>query len=191
MLLKIAFLFIYFLSIVAFMYGLWSIVPYFYKLPWVPTDKARARRALEMAKPQPDEVLYDLGAGDGRILLLAVEEFGMQAVGIEVSPLQFALAWARCIFSGARSKIRVRRENFYKADFSDADVVFAYLTPDHAIRMQEKLASTLKPGARVVAIAFEFPDWKPYEIDDDALLFAYEMPPQEGGLAVFLLERPD
>jgi hypothetical protein len=179
----------YIASILAFLYGLWAFVPHLYQLPWVPTQKARARKALEMAKLQPGEVLYDLGAGDGRILLMATEEFGAQAVGIEASLLQFVFTWARCFFSGGRSNIRVRLENFYKADLSDADVVFAYLTPTHAIRLQDKLTSKLKPGARVISIAFDFPKWKPNDYDDGYLLFMYEVPPEEGGFAAYLAEQ--
>ncbi len=180
---------LYLAAIVSFCYGLWAIVPFFYKLPWVPTEKARARRALEMAKLQPGETLYDLGAGDGRILLLAAEEFGAKAIGIEASLLQYLFTAARCFFSGSRPNIRVRFENFYRSDLGDADVVFAYLTPEHTVRFQDELASKLKPGARVVAIAFDFPDWKPKDYDDKYLLFMYEMPPQAGGFAAYLAEQ--
>ncbi len=191
MILKILFLLIYFAAFIAFFYGLWAIVPFFYKLPWVPTEKARARRALEMAKLQQGEVLYDLGAGDGRILLMGAEEFGAQAVGIEASPLQYIFTWLRCCFSSSRPNIRVRRENFYQADLSDADVIFAYLTPAHASRLQGRLAGQLKPGARVVAIAFDFPDWKPTDVDQNDLIFMYEMPPQEGGLTAYLMAQDE
>ena len=123
------------------------------------------------------------------VLLMAAEEFGAQAVGVEASPLQFAFTWLRCFFSGSRPNIRVRRENFYKADFSDADVLFAYMTPDHAIRFQDKFVEKLKPGARVVMIAFDFPDWKPTIIDQNELIFVYEMPPQKGGVMAYLADR--
>lgn len=186
---KILLVLVYLGAILVLIYGVWLIVPFFYKLPWVPTDKARARKALKMAKLQPGEVFYDLGAGDGRILLLAAEEFGAKAIGVEASPLQYLVASARGFFSGTKPKIQVRRENFYKADFSDADVLFAYMTPDHAIRFQDKFVTQLKPGARVVMIAFDFPHWMPKAVDQDDLIFMYEMPPQEGGLTAYLLQR--
>ena len=189
MLFKILLLLLYIASIVTFIYGLWAIGPFFLKLPWVPPEKRRARRALKMANLQPGELLYDLGAGDGRILLMAAEEFGACAIGIEASPLQFAFTWLRCFFSGSKPKPSVRRENFYQSDLSDADVIFAYLTPEHAIRFQDDLAAQLKPGARVVAVAFDFPDWKPSDYDDKHLLFLYEMPPQAGGFGAYLAER--
>ena len=186
---KILILLAYLSSVLVLVYGLWLIVPFFYQLPWVPTAKDRARKALKMAKLQPGETVYDLGAGDGRILLLAAEEFGAKAIGVEASPLQYLVAVARSFFSGNRQNIQVRRENFYKADFSDADVLFAYMTPDHAIRFQDKFVAQLKPGARVVMIAFDFPHWMPSDVDQDNLIFMYEMPPEEGGLTAYLVKQ--
>lgn len=189
MVLKILLLFAYIALIGMMLYGLWLIVPFFYQLPWVPTKKMRIRRALELANLQPGELLYDLGAGDGRVLLMAAEEFGAKAVGVEASPLQYLFTAARCFFSGSRQNIRVRRENFYKADFSDADVLFAYMTPDHAIRFQDKFVEKLRPGARVVMIAFDFPHWKPSIVDQNELIFVYEMPPELGGLTAYLADK--
>ena len=185
------FILLYIVAILSLIYGLWTIVPFFYGLPWVPTAKDRVRRALEMVDLMPDELLYDLGAGDGRIILMAAEEFGARAIGIEASPLQYAFTWLRIFFSGNKSTLSVRRENFYRTDLSDADVVFAYLTSDQAIRLQDDLASQLKPGTRVVAVAFDFPDWKPKDFDEGYLLFAYEMPPQKGGMAAYFAEREE
>jgi len=83
------FILLYIVAILSLLYGLWIIVPFFYGLPWVPTTRDRIRRALEMVDLKPDELLYDLGAGDGRIILMAAEEFGARAIGIEASPLQY------------------------------------------------------------------------------------------------------
>ena len=188
---KVLFIILYIASILSLGYGLWSIIPFFYRLPWVPTAKNRARRALEMVDLQSDELLYDLGAGDGRIILMAAEEFGARAIGIEVSPLQYWFTKLRILFNGSKSKLQARRENFYKSNLSDADVVFAYLTPQHTVRFQDALAAQLKAGTRVVAVAFDFPDWKPMDIDDGYLLFAYEMPPKKGGIAAYLADRED
>ena len=171
------------------MYGLWSIIPFFYGLPWVPTELKRARRALEIVNLKPDELFYDLGAGDGRVILIAAEEFGARAIGIEASPLQYLFTRAKIFFSGSKSKLHVRYENFRKSDLGDADVVFAYLTPKLTIRFQDELAAQLKSGARVVAIAFDFPDWKPIDFDDGHLLFTYKMPPQKGGFTAYLADQ--
>ena len=160
--------------------GLWLIVPALYGLPWVPTREKRIRRALELAKLQPDEILYDLGAGDGRVLVMAAKDFGARAVGIEIGPVQWLIGWLRSLFSGSRHKVSMRCGNFYKADIHDADVVFVYLTSKQTSRLGKKLARELQPGARVVSIAADFPGWQPSKVNREMLIFVYEMPPLSG-----------
>ena len=186
---KFLLLLLYIVAIFSLLYGLWRIIPFFYGVPWVPTAKDRIRRALEMVDLKDGELLYDLGAGDGRVLFMAAEVFGARAIGIEASPLQYSYTWLRIFFSGGQAQIQVRRENFHQSDLSDADAVFAYLRPDQTIPMQNVLATQLKPGARVVAVAFDFPDWKPSDFDEGYLLFTYEMPPQKGGIAAYLAKQ--
>jgi len=157
--------------------GLWLVIPALYGVPWVPTREKRIRRALELVELQPGETLYDLGAGDGRVLIMAANEFGAQAVGIEIGPVQCAVGWLRCWISGSRRRVRIGCGNFYRADVAEADVVFVYLTSAQTSRLQDKLARELKPGARVVSIAADFPDWQPSKVDREMLIFVYEMPP--------------
>jgi hypothetical protein len=159
---------------------IWLTVPAFYGLPWIPTREKRIRRALELAKLKPGETLFDLGAGDGRVLIMAVKEFEADAVGIEVGPAQWALGWLRILFSGSRMKARMRCGNFYKADLSGADVVFVYLTSSQTSRLRSLLERDLRPGARVVSIAADFPEWEPRKVDRESLIFLYQMPPVSG-----------
>lgn len=105
--------------------------------------------------------LYDLGCGDGRVLRAAVKRYGVQAVGLEVNPLAFLAA--RTLTLGCKG-VRVRFENFWKADLSDADVVFCYLFPDLMERVATKLIRELKHGSRVVSCNFPLPGWKPARI---------------------------
>jgi cyclopropane fatty-acyl-phospholipid synthase-like methyltransferase len=154
--------------------ALWLIVPALYGVPWVPTREARIRKALQLAGLQPGETLYDLGAGDGRVLLMAAREFGAQAVGIEIGPAQWALGWVRVWLNGSRQLVRVRCGNFYNADVSAADVVFVYLTSGQTSRLAKKLEQELRPGARVVSIAADFPDWTPSRVDRESLIFLYQ-----------------
>src|SRR5512134_3749667 len=100
---------------------LWILVPALYGLPPVPTRPERIRKALKLADLHPNETLYDLGAGDGRVLFIAARDFGAKAVGLEIGPIQCALIWLRAAVSGFGNKIDVRWENFYKADLKDAD----------------------------------------------------------------------
>jgi hypothetical protein len=159
--------------------GLWILVPSFYGLPWIPTREKRIRKALQLAKLQPDESLFDLGAGDGRVLLMAAEEFGAGAIGIEIGPVQCMLGWLRILLSGSGHKARMRCGNFYKADISDADVVFVYATSTQTSRLLPLLEQQLNPGARVVSVAADFPDWQPNIVDRELLIFVYEMPPDK------------
>src|SRR5215208_6934897 len=117
------------LSVLVFILALlWILVPALYGLPPVPSKPERIRKALALANLQPNEVLYDLGAGDGRVLLIAAREFGAKAIGIEIGPIQCALIWLRVATSGFGNQIRVRWANFYQTDLRDADVVFVYAT---------------------------------------------------------------
>src|SRR3989304_6027041 len=112
------------LSLLIFILALlWILVPAFYGLPSIPTKPDRIRKALKLANLQPDEVLYDLGAGDGRVLLITAREFGAKAVGIEVGPIQCALIWLRAVASGFWNKIQVRWANFYKANLNDVRII--------------------------------------------------------------------
>jgi len=155
--------------------ALWVLVPAFHGLPPVSASRARIRKALQMADLQPGETLYDLGAGHGRVLVLAAKEFGANAVGIEVGPVQCAVSWLNAWFGGVRHRVRIEAGNFYQADLGGADVVFAYLTSGYASRLQRQLKSQLKNGARVVAISFDFPDWQPSAFDRENLIFLYVM----------------
>lgn len=159
--------------------GLWLVIPALYGVPWVPTRAKRIRKALQLAKLEAGETLYDLGAGDGRVLLMAVKEFGARAVGIEIGPVQCALGWLRILLSGSRRKARVRCGNFYRTDVTEADVVFVYLTSSQTTRLQKKLVRDLRAGTRVVSVAADFPDWQPEFVDREMLVFVYQMPPQE------------
>ena len=168
---------------------LWILIPALYGLPPVPTKPERIRKALKLANFQPNETLYDLGAGDGRVLLIAARDFGAKAVGIEIGPIQCALIWLRAVASGVGSKIQIRWENFYKANLSDADVVFVYATSKEVVKLAPHLERQLKRGARVVSISADFPEWEPQEFDNQKLIFVYEMPPTKGNLGTYLAQR--
>lgn len=165
------------------------LVPYFYGLPAKPTRHARIRKALQLADLRPGETLIDLGCGDGRVLVIAAKEFEAQAIGIDAGPVQVARAWVNSLRSGFGTQIQVHWGNFLKADLSEADVVFAYLTSDYVPKLETRLASQLKPGARVATISFDFSHWEPDAFDEDELIFVYKMPPHAGDLGTFLLKR--
>ena len=166
-------------------YGL-SLVPNLSGLPWRPTAAARIRKALEMAQVQPGELLVDLGSGDGRVLLQAVREFQVRAVGIEISPLHCLLSWLLVRKHRLEHQISIQQADFYRADLSQVDVVFAYMTSKQVSRLRPHLEKQLNPGARVVTISFDIDGWEPKFVDRDQLIFLYQMPPQAGNLGTYL-----
>ena len=183
-------LFFFGFFILLFMIGLlWILVPAFYGLPSVPTKAERIRKALKLVNLQPNETLYDLGAGDGRVLLIAAGEFGVQAVGIEIGPIQCALIWLRSTASGFGNKIHVKWGNYLKADLSQADVIFVYATSKEVARLAVYLEKQMKTGARLVSISADFPEWEPTTMDDRELIFVYVMPPKAGSLTTYLLKK--
>jgi SAM-dependent methyltransferase len=168
---------------------LWILIPALYGLPPVATKPERIHKSLKLANLRPDETLYDLGAGDGRVLLIAARDFGAKAVGIEVGPLQCAWIWLRAAASGLGDRIQVKWETFYKADLHDADVVFVYATSTEVRKLASHLEQQMKPGARLVSISADFPAWEPSAFDDRHLIFVYDMPPISGSLTTYLLKR--
>ena len=168
---------------------LWILVPAFYGLPSVPTRPERIRKALKLVSLQPDEVLYDLGAGDGRVLLIAAREFGAFSIGLEGGPVQCALIWLRIVSSGLADRIKIRWGNFFKADLKDADVVYVYATSQEVLKLAPFLQKQMKAGSRVVSISADFPEWEPSTFDGQDLIFVYEMPPKQGSLTSYLLEK--
>jgi precorrin-6B methylase 2 len=168
---------------------LWILVPTLYGLPPVPTKPERIRKALELVNLQPNEVLYDLGAGDGRVLLIAAREFGAKAVGVEVGPIQCVLIWLRAVASGFGNQIKVRWANFYKADLHDADVVFVYATSKEVMKLAPHLEKQLKKGTRLVSISADFSEWEPSVMDEHELIFVYEMPPTSGNIMSYMMKK--
>lgn len=168
---------------------LWILIPAFYGLPPVPTKPERIQKALKLASLRPKETLYDLGAGDGRVLLIAARDFGANAVGLEIGPLQCALIWLRAAASGFGDRIQVRWENFYKADLKAADVLFVYATSKEIAKLAPHLETTTKSGARLVSISADVGEWEPSVFDEQDLIFVYEMPPKPGNLATYLLKN--
>jgi hypothetical protein len=168
---------------------LWILVPVIYGLPSRPTKPERIRKALKLVNLQPNEVLYDLGAGDGRVLLIAAKEFSAKAVGIEVGPAQCLLIWFRIVAGGLGDRVQIRWRNFYKADLNGADVVFIYATSQELMKLASHLEKVMKPGSRLVSISADFPEWEPSAFDDRDLVFGYEMPPKEGSLITYLLKN--
>lgn len=150
------------------------IGPAFTGAPWVPTPLQTVRRMLRLAGVRPGEKVYDLGSGDGRVLIIAAREFGAQAVGIEIDPLRYL--WTRVLVAllGLGDRVSVRRANFFDVNLSDADVVTLYLVQRTNERLMPKLWRELRPGARIVSHAFTFPGWQPIVQDGEVRVYRQE-----------------
>jgi precorrin-6B methylase 2 len=177
------------LFLIVILSALWMAVPAFYGPPSVPTRMNRIRKALQLANLQPGETVYDLGAGDGRVLLIAASGFNANAVGVEVGPVQCLLIKLRALTSGHGDKIRVKWGNYFTAGLKDADVVFIYATSKETNRLANHLKTQMKPGSRLVSISADFSEWEPSNIDDLDLIFLYVMPPIEGSPTTYLMKR--
>jgi SAM-dependent methyltransferase len=126
--------------------------------PFAVTPARVRERMLELAGVQPGEKVYDLGCGDGRLLIEANRKFGARSKGIELCPPVYWLARLRVWLSGA--DVEIVRRNLLETDISDADVVFCYLFPGHMNRLEKALRG-LKKGARIISHQFEIPGWTP------------------------------
>jgi SAM-dependent methyltransferase len=143
--------------------------------PYVATPRHTARRMLTLAEVGREDVVYDLGSGDGRILWLAAQEFGARAVGIEIDPFRYA--WTKLLirFKGLQGQVEIVRADFFAVDLSAASVVTAYLLRDTNRKLMSKLERELPPGARVVSRKYIFPDWDLLREDPVEELYLYGM----------------
>jgi cyclopropane fatty-acyl-phospholipid synthase-like methyltransferase len=143
--------------------------------PWLPTGIKTVVLMLTLAEPQPDDLVYDLGCGDGRILVTAVRRFGARAVGIELDPLRYLWCQLLVAVLGYRKRVNIIYGDFFKLDLSRADVVTCYLLQPTNEKLEAKLLRELKPGTRVVSHAFTFPNMKMIARDRQAKVYCYRI----------------
>ncbi|MDX3914058.1 MULTISPECIES: SAM-dependent methyltransferase [Olivibacter] len=129
-------------------------------VPYVPTKQEVVEAMLTLANVGPNDMLYDLGCGDGRIVVTAAKKFGAKAVGIDIDPERIQEARENAQKAAVENKVAFLQQDLFKADFSKASVVSLYLLPSVNIKLRPKLLQ-LKPGTRVVSHAFDMGDWKP------------------------------
>ncbi len=134
--------------------------------PYVATDQGIVRRMLEVAGVSEDDVVYDLGSGDGRIPLTAATEYGARGVGIEIDPDLIAKSRARAKAAGVTDRVEFRQQDLFKTDVSDATVVALYLWPEINVKLRPKLLRQLDPGDRIVSHDFRMGDWEPDRVVD-------------------------
>ncbi|HEY3154467.1 MAG TPA: methyltransferase domain-containing protein [Candidatus Binatia bacterium] len=133
------------------------------EIPFVPTPIEVVDRMLELAEVKKGDVVYDLGSGDGRIVIRAAKKFGVKAVGIEMDSWLLDKARKDARAAGVSHLVAFRAEDALKADISRATVVTLYMLPWFNEAMKPSLKKFLKPGARIVAHDFGIEGWKPDE----------------------------
>ena len=146
--------------------------------PWVPTSKRLVGRVLTLAELKPGELLYDLGSGDGRIVIAAARDFGARSVGIEIDPFRVFYSRQRISQLGLREKASIVRGDLFKVNLKDADVVVLYLLQHTNDRIQTKLESELKPDCRVVSVVWKFEGWDLIKADYEEMIYVYRPGPK-------------
>jgi SAM-dependent methyltransferase len=145
--------------------------------PWVPMWRKDIKRLIELAQPKPGEIFFDLGCGDGRMLEIAAKQYGLNVVGFEVAILPYLLARLRLWFKGLWKRGEVRLQNFWKVDLAQADIIACFLTPPAMQKLEAKLLTELKPGARFVTYVFPLPNQLPSAVskplDKDNTIYLY------------------
>jgi ribosomal protein L11 methylase PrmA len=127
--------------------------------PYVPTTEAAVEAMLKLARVTSADVVYDLGCGDGRIVVAAAKDFGARGVGIDFNPVRIGEAKENALKAGVDKLVRFEEKDFFKADIHDATVVTLFLLPDVNLRLRPKLLRELKPGTRIVSNTFDMGDW--------------------------------
>ncbi len=128
---------------------------------YVPTPNEVVDRMLALTKVKNNDVIYDLGSGDGRIVITAAQKLGAKGVGIDIDPQRIQEAKENAQAAKVADRVEFRQQDLFETDLSQASVVTLYLLPDLNLKLRPKLFKELKPGTRVVSHDFDMGDWKP------------------------------
>ena len=128
---------------------------------YVPTPEEVVEAMLQVAKVTKNDVVYDLGSGDGRIPVTAAKKYGARGVGIDIDPQRIKDATENVQKNGVGDKVRIIQGDLFETNISEATVVTLYLLPSLNLKLMPKLMKELKPGTRIVSHAFDMGDWKP------------------------------
>ena len=147
-------------------------------VPYVPTTDEAVEAMLKLADVKKSDIVYDLGCGDGRIVIAAAVKYGAHGVGIDIDPDRIHEANENAKKAHVENLVRFEEKDLFEADFHEATVVTLFLLPSINLRLRPKLIEQLKPGTPIVSNTFDMGDWKPEKeetigaVDDDAYLHA-------------------
>jgi SAM-dependent methyltransferase len=131
---------------------------------YVATPEVAVEKMLELAKVGKDDVVYDLGCGDGRIVIAAAKKYGARGVGVDIDPQRIKESNENARKAGVTDRVKFLHQDLFETDFSEATVVALYLLPSLNLKLRPKLLRYLKPGSRIVSFAFDMGDWKPEKV---------------------------
>jgi ubiquinone/menaquinone biosynthesis C-methylase UbiE len=148
---------------------------------YVPTSQEVIEAMLTLAEVSSDDILYDLGSGDGRIAITAARQFGTRSVGIDIDLERIREANEKAQRAGVSDRVEFRLQDLFESDFSDATVVILYLLPHLNLRLRPELFRQLKPGTRVLSHDFDMGDWKPEQVmqiqtPEESTLYCWVIP---------------
>jgi ribosomal protein L11 methylase PrmA len=133
---------------------------------------------LKLASLKPGDVIYDLGSGDGRIVITAAKQYGVRGVGIDINPVRVKEANENARKEGVADKVTFKKNDLFEEDIHEATVVTIYLLPSVNLKLRPKLFKELKPGTRIISHDFDMGDWKPekrVEVDNHRV-FTWTIP---------------
>lgn len=147
-------------------------------VPYVPSPNAVVDAMLKLAGVTPADNVYDLGCGDGRIVIAAAREYKAHGVGIDINPERIREARANALKAAVGPRVRFEQNDLFQADIHDATVVMLYLLPSVNLRLKPKLLKELRPGTRIVSHSFTMGDWKPDKEQqvEDAEIYLWTVP---------------
>ena len=130
-------------------------------VPYVPTPQEVVDKMLELAQVKKGDVVYDLGSGDGRIVVTAAKKYGVKAIGFEIDPDRIRESHENIRKAGVGNLVEIRQQDIRTVDLSGASVLTMYLLPEVNLMLRPNIWSQMKPGSRVVSHDFDMGDWKP------------------------------
>jgi hypothetical protein len=153
------------------------------EVPYVPTHEKVVAEMLKVAKVGKNDVLYDLGSGDGRIVITAAKQFGTRGVGVDIDPARVTEARENAKKAGVTDKVKFLQQDLFETDITEATVVTLYLLPEVNLRLRPKLLSDLKPGTRVVSHNYDMGDWTPLKtltlkVPQEHTIYYWVVPPR-------------
>ena len=134
---------------------------------YVPTSPEMVEVMLKMADVKPGEMVYDLGCGDGRIVVTAARDFGARGIGVDIDPERIRESRQNVRDAKVEDRVQIKYADLFEMDFSDADVVALYLLPALNLRLRPRILDELRPGTRIVSNSFDMDDWKPDQQEED------------------------